>query len=768
MTSDDLIREAALYEKTRRLPNRGDRLRVEIDDLMAKAEKYERSLRVIVKQSESQGKIVSSVVARHAKSSKNHLVPDLLDIVDQLNVDHPVKVAGSMSSFFTSTLTATVSGVSKLAKSPVGKTLSFVATSLGTMYLGSFLGSPIAGQVIGNLAVTIIKSVVKNSGKKQIGYDIVGVITQHGSRALGEAVVGGGFAGAIIGTVVGSIIDDKFTGRINGRCQSDISRLPQTQADLVLQNAVSKTSEYVVQKPLALATDKQKLKWYNKNKVQILTGVTATAIATAATSAVMTGDFHTLFRNAWDITLESGYFQMIVAQKATAAIRAKVGIPAGSIRDFVRHKVVQLLGAENVKQLEKEEPETAKRVKWRVYENTVSQINKAWVATLVADVVGRTAEAMVNLALDKTITTTVHTAAKWRSLDDAMTDVQSAYDTAHRTVDSIVLTAKRTGEMLDVTKMYEKVSGVVMSKQDMDYPTDELKNDIDQVNSGAAVQATKDVEIVGSANPKADALKKRDEFKLTKKLHKQRLVAEKHAKEFADTKRAEFKRAKTEFKRVKRQRKIRRRVQARRKKDDVKIDIQRTQERIDISAATMTLEMVKAMEDFRESTIGKAAEAIGELHGDRVASLGYQTVKMLYVPENKVLKLMKGMATAAQAADIAKTTTRFAKLASRGTSAEDMTVMADRVASYIPGSMKQVADLLGGNNAITEKIQEYESEYASFDLYQNLFDASGFNPFQSKYDRVKSVGNIIFGDAATNSVGSFGEYLTSWFIANDK
>jgi hypothetical protein len=230
----------------------------------------------------------------------------------------------------------------------------------------------------------------------------------------------------------------------------------------------------------------------------------------------------------------------------------------------------------------------------------------------------------------------------------------------------------------------------------------------------------------------------------------------------------------------------------------VRVSAAQQQADIEASKAWMTREMVDAVQDFKQSTAGKAAELVIDNFGARQNALLYEAGKM-FVPGGQAARAARMYQRGKTALRAAQLGARAAHIASMDGGMEqevkylddlvhgnldlsgDMGDIEDRYGTGASTLMqakvlKTVSDATGATeavrqagrtardatqratdalNALSDKVDEVEDQYVRYDVFSTFMDAAGYNPFGTWATRAQAISQLAVGDYATRA--AFGD-----------
>ena len=682
----------------------------------------------------SKGMLNAKVELQRALDDLN--VKDVRKLTEKQKSSLLTRVGATSRHLVMATLNSTVAkdALYYMASSKVGKAVTFVTKTAGMMWLGGVFGNPLAASLAVNLAVTVLKAIPKlvrdpTTGQfKQLGVDIVGVASQIGISGLTQALTeNSGFVGQLVGGVIGTIIGNRFEGYFIGTGNPPAFTIETPTYQL----------EPKIPEPPANLSEAKQLKWYNRNKTIIMSAVGVSAVATVLTSA-MVNDFSAVghlfsvhkdgsmgfvsktFRRIWRIGKHNGY----VKQITNTMIATALSMPAGWIADKVKESYTNIMTRAGIdKKTESILPKTIiNRIRNKAIREALYQFNVANLSILGGELLEISSNVALGIGTDHVMN------SEWVSVAEAKQSIATSYEHAKEFAQ----------KQLDTVKQFNPLECLAAL-------SNPIKNPIPARNARLAERIAKrnaaQQQKVERFNEKAKGLQERAQF--VRVDHR----ASAKAKLLADR---EVQRAKRAEERLKRLNDRDARLADRLAKRAAlgQLDPAEIQAQIEKSKAWMTHEMTHAVAEFRKTAAGITTEALIDVFGVRMKALGYQAAKLAVTGGSTAGVAVKATNALGHIAD----TIGYVEAASTINSVYHIdSDFAAEVQDAVHGYGEPVRK---GINKVLKYVDEFETEYAGFNVFNDVFQASGYNPFANTFQhRLAALGRIAVGEKLVNLAG---------------
>lgn len=671
----------------------------------------------------------------------------------------------------------------------------YVTSALTGMFPVGMAGA-VAGKLLGNIAVKIVKSVPRiirdpETGLKQTAYDIVGV-TKDTAIASGFQALGAGLGG---GFVAGTILAGAFTGLIAAKASPRTlpknlkeprhilrdTRVKEFKTDLqthrILEAALADNTS-------AQVSEANKLSFFQRHKSKIIDGVLLGTMASVSTAAVLSGRLP-----PWE-TFQFVRNTKIGKLAMKGAATGAVAIPMGALTHIVNRGVLGVLDKAGIKDYKLVPQVVQKRLRAKILQQTIYQ------ATL-ADLVKATTQATSSVVTSQLGGQLAKQTSKWNSLDDVYRDLQKIHGLAAQQLSTI----PRGMKPIQVLNTLQKEVAKDLKRNKV--PTQ-------------LIPQTPNVEPSGPLLPKHIPTSEADPFKrlinqklksgldpIQQELEETETKVALEAARQATLKRLAIRKEQTDFKRIidaanlkqlrrkaeiARQAEQEREAEEERKRQEAQIQAQIqdrkerfeerkarrvSQEKLDpkelnqaISEAKQWFhpEMVEGYRQFRETTVGQAFERLSETVDPKKKgewnSVGYHALKHSLASSSPFGQASELYQYANFAYNTARATSWLSSLTNGFGQGDAVTTVADVATGYLDqvdvatDTVKEAfvdlvpESLLALGTAVDEAVKIKDPLGAAM-------AAAGYNPFRT---RAQGLGDIGLG---TGIIGAFQDSLAT-------
>lgn len=659
-------------------------------------------------------------------------VKDVRKLTEKQKKSLLTRVGATSRHLVMATLNSTVAkdALYYLASSKVGKAVTFVTKTAGMMWLGGVFGNPLAASLAVNLAVTVLKAIPKlvrdpTTGRfKQLGVDIIGVASQVGISGLTQALTeNSGFVGQLVGGVIGTIIGNRFEGYFIGT---------GNPPEFTIETPTYQLEPKIPEPPANLSEAKQ-LKWYNRNKTMVMSAIGVSAVATVLTSA-MINDFSAVghlfsvgkdgsmgfvsktFRRVWLLGKHNGYVKHITNTMLSTAL----SMPAGWISEKVKESYTKIMTRAGIDQ--KTESLIPKvilnKIRNKAIREALYQFNVANLSILAGELLEISSNVALGIGTDQAMN------SEWGSVAEAKQSIVNTYEQAKEYATKQLEAVKQFNPLECLTHINVPARNARLAER-LAKRNAAQQQKVDRFNEKAKalqqglLERAQFVRVDHRAAAKAKLLADREAKKAKKLEERLNRLKERDAR-LADrlAKRAEL----------------------------GKIDPAEIQAQIEKSKAWMTHEMTQAVAEFRKTTVGITTEALVDVFGVRMKALGYQAAKL---------------AVTSGSTGVAATVANLGRIADAIGYVETASTInaAYHIDSEFAAKVQTAVHEFGeparkGINKILAVVDGFETQYAGFDVFNDVFQASGYNPFANTFQhRLAALSRIAVGDELVKLAG---------------